>query len=124
MSGKVVRYSEAFKLRVVRALESGEVEGIEEAKRKFGIPGATTVPAWLRRYGRAHLVPKVVRVEMADEKDRLKELRRENERLKRALADSHLEALLYREWLEAACREFGVQDVEGFKKKLEEESSK
>ncbi len=124
MSRTVVQYSEAFKLRVVGSLESGEVCGIAAAREQFGIAGKTTVQRWLRRYGRDHLIPKVVRVEMADEKDRRKELKKENARLKKALAESHMEALLYREWFEEACREFGVTDVERFKKKAEEESSR
>lgn len=124
MPRKVIRYSEGFKLEVVSQLESGEVGGIGEATEKFGIAGTATVKRWLRKYGRDHLIPKVVRVEMANEKDRLKELKKENERLKKALAESHMEALLYREWFETACREFGVADMEGFKKKVEEESSR
>ena len=124
MTRKVVRYSEAFKLRVVEALESGEVVGMAQAHREFGIAGPGTVQKWVRKYGRDHLLPKVVRVEMAGEKDRLKALKKENERLKKALADSHMEALLYRAWFETACRELGVDDVEGFKKKVEGESSK
>jgi len=119
MGAKIIRYSEAFKFLVVSALESGEVSSIGEAKEKFGITGATTVQQWLRKYGRNDLVPKVVRVETPNEKDRLKELRKENERLKRALADAHMEGVLYRSWFETACQEFGVEDLEAFKKKLE-----
>lgn len=124
MTRKVVRYSEAFKLHVVEALESGEVKGMAEAHAKFGIVGPATVQSWLRKYGRTHLLPKVVRVEMPDEKDRFKELKKENERLKKALAESHMETLLYREWFEKACRDFGIQDVEGYKKKAEGRSSR
>ena len=41
MSGQrmVRRYSEAFKLKVVRELESGEVVSLEEARRRYGIAG-------------------------------------------------------------------------------------
>lgn len=120
----VVRYSEAFKLEVVSQLESGEVSGISEAKAKFGITGNGTVEKWLRKYGKNHLLPRVIRVENPNEKRRLEELRKENARLKRALADAHMEGVLYRSWLEVACREFGVEDVEAFKKKLEKKRSK
>ncbi len=113
-------YSEAFKMEVVAALESGEVEGIPQAKERFGITGATTVQSWLRKYGKNHLIPKVIRVENPNEKNRMEELRKENERLKKALADSHMEAVLYRSWFELACEKLGVEDKESFKKKLEE----
>jgi len=58
-------------------------------------------------------------VEKPDERDRLKKLQQENDRLKRALADEHLKAVLFESWFEVACDEFGVQDVEAFKKKLD-----
>ena len=124
MKRAAVRYSEAFKLEVVRAMEKGEVSGIPEAKEKFGITGAVTVQRWLEKYGKNHLIRRVVRVETGNEKRRIEELRKENERLKKALAESHMETVLYRSWFEVACKKFGVEDVEGFKKKLEERSSK
>lgn len=119
MKKRNVRYSEAFKMEVVSAVESGEVAGIPQAKERFGITGATTVQSWLRKYGKNHLIPRVIRVEKPNEKRRIEELRKENERLKKALADSHMESILYRAWFEVACEEFGVEDIDSFKKKLE-----
>jgi len=123
MGAKVMRYSEAFKLEVVRELEAGELESIEGARRKYGIRGGETVRGWLRRYGRNDLMPKVIRVEKPDEKEQIKRLREENERLKKALGEAHLDASLHRSWFEVACRRLGVEDVEGFKKKLGEKPS-
>jgi len=34
-----------------------------------------------------------------------------------------LDAVLYQAWFKVACNEFGVQDVEAFKKKLESRRS-
>jgi hypothetical protein len=62
-------------------------------------------------------------VETADERDRIKELEKENRRLKEALADMHLDAVLYESWLKVACREFGGGDFEAFKKKLAKRQS-
>jgi hypothetical protein len=56
-------------------------------------------------------------VETPNERDELKRLKQENDRLKRALADEHLKAALYESWLEVACEELGVEDVDAFKKK-------
>ncbi|MEN6500455.1 MAG: transposase [Rectinema sp.] len=119
MEGFFVRYSEAFKLQVVNELESGRLSGISEANRRYGIRGQQTVVNWLRKYGRESQLPRIVRVETPDERDQLKKLKAENDRLKMALADEHLKAALFESWFEVACREFGVKDVEAFKKKLE-----
>lgn len=42
-------YSYAFKLSVVREVESGEL-GIKAASRKYGIQAHSTVTNWLRKY--------------------------------------------------------------------------
>lgn len=58
MGRKVIRDSEAFKLKVVSELESGELSSQAEARRKCGIGGAPTIPRWLRKYGKNHLLAK------------------------------------------------------------------
>jgi transposase-like protein len=78
MKKRIIRFSEAFKLEVVSAIESGEVEGIRQTMKRFGITGSTTVKSWLYKYGKNHLIP-----------------------------------------FEVACEEFGVEDIESFKKKLD-----
>jgi len=117
MRAKIVRrYSEAFKLQVVSELDSGKLGSIAEARERYGIAGKMTVQSWLRKYGKEHQRTRIIRVETPNERDQLKKLKQENERLKRALADEHLKAALYESWFEVACEEFGVQDVETFKK--------
>ena len=119
----VRRYSEAFKMQVISELESGILRSRREAQRKYGIPSNCTIPNWLRKYGKHHLIPGVLTVQTPDEHDRLRALEQENRRLKQALADAHLDAVLYQSWFKVACQHFGVQDVEGFKKKLEDRLS-
>jgi len=114
----VRRYSEAFKLQVVTELEAGRLANLAEARRKYGIVGGETVSSWLKKYGREHLLPRIIRVETPNEKDQMKKLQKENERLKQALADSHMDAVLYKSWFKIACEKFGVEDIEAFKKKL------
>ena len=65
----------------------------------------------------AHLMKKVIRVEVPGEVDRLRELEREVKRLKEALGEAHLDLQLGEEYLRIACRRAGVEDVEEFKKK-------
>ena len=115
---KSIRYSEAFKLQVVKELESGSLRSINEARERYGIAGGVTVQGWLRKYGKNHLLAKVVRVETSEERDLLKALKAENDALKRAVADLHMKSVLYESWFEVACEEFGVTDLEAFKKKL------
>lgn len=43
-------YSQAFKLQVVREVERGELN-YDQADRKYGIQGNTTVACWMRKYG-------------------------------------------------------------------------
>lgn len=46
-----VRYDEAFKIRVVKEVESGLLSK-DASRRKYGIRGKTTVLSWCRKYGR------------------------------------------------------------------------
>jgi len=45
-----IRYSEAFKMQVVREVER---EGLtcNHVRRKYGLEGRRTVPGWVRKYG-------------------------------------------------------------------------
>lgn len=85
----VVRYSISFKRKVVKEIEE-EGLGITEAARRYGIKGGQTIQNWIRKFGKNHLLNKMVRVEMKGEKDRLKELEAELKRAKLALADATL----------------------------------
>lgn len=113
------RYSEAFKLEVVSEMESGALPSILAAEQKYGITGKTTIPNWLRKYGKEHLLPRMVRIQSVKEVDQIKGLKKEVKQLKEALADAHLDGVVNKAWLTVACREFGVTDVEAFKKKHE-----
>jgi len=112
-----VRYSEAFKLKVVHELESGRFGSAFEAGRAYGVRGSGTVGYWLRRYGKDHLLGKVVRVMKADERAEVVALRKQVRELKAALADAHIDARLDAAYLKIACRTAGIEDVEAFKKK-------
>lgn len=113
----VLKYSEAFKAQVVREIETGKLASCNEAALRYGIRGSTTVYKWVRKYGRNHLVGKVVRVETADDRDELKRLRQRVRELEAVVADQSLELAVERTYVKLACREAGIQDVEAFKKK-------
>lgn len=86
----ITRYSISFKQKVVREIEE-EGLGLMEASRRYGIKGGSTVHKWLIKFGKNHLLNKIVRVEMKGEKDRVKELEAEIKKLKIALADATME---------------------------------
>ena len=83
-----VRYSLSFKQQVIRELEAGE--GMDALRRRYGIKGGGTIQLWLRKFGKNHLLNKIVRIETMEEKDRIKQLEQEVKKLKLALADSLL----------------------------------
>jgi len=112
-----IRYSEAFKLQVIRELETGELDNQQEARRKYGIGGGSTVHNWLRRYGKRHLLSKVIRVEKPEERDQMKALERRIKELEKALVDSKVQEVLHKAYFEIMCERCGVEDVESVKKK-------
>jgi transposase-like protein len=109
-----IRYSEAFKLEVVRELER-ELAPVEHVRRKYGI-GPGTIQDWIVRYGNGTR-GKVIRVETPKEVDELKKLRGRIKRLESLLADTNLELALERQYTRLACERAGIQDVGEFKKK-------
>ncbi len=94
------RYSLAFKQKVVSEIESGKFT-LSQVRRIYDIGGGNTVYQWLRKLGKGHLIEKIVRIEMKDEKDKLKELQRKNQELESALAQAHLKLLVYESLLES-----------------------
>jgi transposase len=112
-----IRYSEAFKLQVVREIEQGRFGSVGAAGRAYGVKGAETVALWIRRYGKDHLLGKAIRVMKADEQAEVKALRKRVRELERALADAHLDLKLEAAYVKLACEAAGVQDVAEFKKK-------
>ncbi len=109
-----IRYSEAFKLAVVREVESQDL-AFEQARRKYGILGSATVQAWVRKYGNGSR-GKIIRVEKPEEINELKRLKERLRRLESALADANIDLALERAYTELACERAGI-DVEEFKKK-------
>ena len=99
---EAIRYSEAFKMSVVRELEAGGL-AFNAIKRKYGIKGTATVPRWVKKYGNGTR-GKVIRVEKPDEMDQQRQLKERVRALERA-------------YTEIACERAGIADVAEFKKK-------
>ena len=114
----IIRYSMGFKQQVIRQLESGRFGSISEAQEHFGIKSPSTISYWLRKYGQNQLCAKVVRVEKLNEKEQIRELKKQVRQLKEALGQTQAEKIIGEEFLKIACEELD-QDVEDFKKKAD-----
>ena len=112
-----IRYSESFKLQVLRELEEGKFKNRFGAARAYGLSGATIIQYWARKYGKNHLLGKVVRVETPKELNEAAELRKRVRELEKALASAHIDSKLDAAYLKIACRAAGIEDVVAFKKK-------
>ncbi|MFP4026180.1 MAG: hypothetical protein ACLFWL_00125 [Candidatus Brocadiia bacterium] len=53
--------------KVISELESGKLSSMAEARRNYGIGGGSTVANWLKKYGKNHLLGKVVKVETLED---------------------------------------------------------
>lgn len=116
MGPEVVRYSEAFKMQVIRELVGGRWRSREEARQHYGIRGAVTLSAWVRKYGPASIQGRVIRVETVDERGQIKALKMRIKELERAVVDSKVQEAMYKAYFDIVCREYGVEDPAALKK--------
>jgi len=101
------RYSLAFKQKVITEIESGKLT-IAEACRIYDINGHGTIRYWLKQYGKHHLLNRVVRIEMKDEKDKIKELEQQKRELESALAHAHLKSIALESLIETVEEHYKV----------------
>jgi len=120
MDRRVIRYSEAFKLRVISELESGELSTIAEARKRYGIRGGRTIQCWLKKYGKNKLRSKVVTVNTPEDRDQTEELKKEIKQLKKTLAETQVQSVLNDAYFKVVCENHGITDPDEYKKKLDE----
>ena len=123
MSRKIIRYSDCFKQSVVSEIEKNGLT-IQQARDRFGIKGTNTIQLWLKKYGRHHLLNKVVRVETKDERNELKRLRDENKKLKIAYAELAIDHKLSEKVLEKADEMMGLDLKKKYEQALSQKSKK
>ena len=120
----LIRYSESFKMQIVREIERGRYRSCCEAREAYGIGSVATVTRWIRQYGREGLARRLIRVETPEERDELRRLKQRVRDLERALGDTTLDLMLEREYVKLACRQAGIDDIEAFKKNSNGKPSK
>jgi transposase-like protein len=116
-----IRYSEAFKMEIVRELERDGMP-FDHVRRKYGIAGSWTVQKWVHKYGNGSR-GKVMRVEKPQEINEKEQLKRRVRVLEGALADANIDLALERQYTRLACEWAGIQDVAAFKKKADGQRS-
>lgn len=118
-SKQTVRYSEPFKLSVLKDIETNHLS-FNQAMFKYNIKGGSTIQGWAKKYGNFSLLNKIVIVKKPGEIDRLKEMKNEIRRLKEALADTVLDRKIAESTLEVICEDLDL-DYDTVKKKAGEE---
>lgn len=117
------RYSVSFKQKVVSEIEEEGIS-ISDARRRYNIGGEATVQSWIKKFGKTHLLNTVVRIEMKDEKDRIKELEEQVKKLKIALADAVLARDVYKTTLEVTDEHYKTDLKKNSEKQLSKKQKK
>lgn len=115
---KILRYSEAFKQKVVSEIENGKLT-LSEAQRLYDIRGGETIQKWIKKLGKTHLLNKVIHIKMREETDKIKELEKQKRELESALAQAHLKIITLESSVKVLEEKSGVE----LKKKTSTESS-
>lgn len=117
MAGQTYRYSSVFQLKVISEIESGKYS-IAEARRVYDIKGVSTIRYWIIKYGKNHLLNKIVRIQMKDERDQLKELKKQVRLLEKALAKVQVDNLCWESLVEVIDEKYGIDSKKNFGSKL------
>jgi transposase len=104
---KIKRYSEAFKRRVVAEYETGTI--ISDLQKKYGITGGMTIPNWIKKYAKQGFRHELVRIQTAEEANRVKELEQQVQELEQTLGKVVLEKLKLESILEELEETYGVE---------------
>lgn len=106
----ITRYSQKFKEQVLSDIEEKGLTQ-SEAKRKYGIRGESTIGNWMKKYGKARLLNRIVRIEMPNETppgETIKQLKNEKQQLESALAQAQLKILAYETMMDLAEKKYNV----------------
>lgn len=103
---KVIRYSECFKRQVVAEYEAGS--SMPALAKKYGITGGPTIKNWIKKYAKEGFRHELIRIQTAEEANRVKELEQQVQQLEQALGKVMLEKLKLESMLEVFEETYGV----------------
>lgn len=112
---RIIRYSDAFKKKVLEELKDGKWASSCEAARAYGLH-KQLICRWMDQYGYAHLKGKVFRVVTPEEKDQLAEMKKEIKRLKEMLLNEVVAHRIDEATMIIACRDLKTTPEELQKK--------
>lgn len=111
----VVRYSDCFKQMVVQEIEKDGLT-IHQCQLKYGITGGQTIQNWIKKFGKNHLLNKIIRVETKEQTSEIQLLKKEIKALKEAYAEAMLELKVHQEIIKVSDQMLGTD----LKKKSEQ----
>ena len=91
MAHTIKRYSDSFRRQVVSEYETGTP--IPDLRKKYGILGSSTISKWVKKFGKGIFRHEVVRIQLADEVQRIHQLEKRVKELEAALGKMTLEKL-------------------------------
>ncbi len=112
-----MKYSEAFKLKIVEEYERGAYS-LEGLQKHYGIGGKCTISTWIQKMGRNELLGRKVLVMNADEKTENQKLKEEIRQLQKIISHQKIEVLALESLFEVAGEEFGEDFKKNCLKKL------
>ncbi len=109
MQKTMTYYSDAFKLQVVEEILKGDLTK-EEARRKYGLRGKSTVLNWMRKFEVSGFrqIPESFIIMKEEESLNKSDLQKRIKELERALADAKLKAEGYSHMIDIAERELKI----------------
>ena len=113
-----LRYSEAFKLQVVNDNEAGRYSSVAEAAKANGITGGQTIPRWLKKYKKDHLMPRKVTVQKPEELTERQRLKKEIAELKNTVCHLSNKNVMLESTFQTVCEMYDLGKAGDVAKKL------
>lgn len=118
----IYRYSTSFKKSVIQELDTGLIT-VSALQRKYGC-SRSSILKWHRKYGKNYKIGKVIKVEKAGERDKLKELEGEVLFLKKELREARIGNIVWEAVVEEASKVVGFDVKKKFADKVSPLQSK
>jgi len=100
------RYSEAFRIQVVREYEAGA--SFNSLQKKYGIRGKTTISKWVKKYSLQGIRHQLMVIQTPEEQDQMKVLQERNKQLEKLVAQLSLDKLMLESTLAVIKREYSI----------------